>query len=258
MNKSSAPFAELLNEALTVPGILSQAYSMFHNYSIGNQMWVMCQMHARKIPVGPVGTYKKWGEFNRTVKKGEKALSMIMPVVGKTRDKNGEEDSFVFFTVKNLWFAVSQTEGDDYTQETIIPEWDANLAYEKLDIKEIPFQMTDGNCMGYAKGRSIAISPVAEFPHKTRFHEIAHIVLGHTAEHGMDPSEHTPRDIREVEAETVAYILCSILGLTGLEESRGYIQSWFKNGTMTDKTAQRIFNAANKILNAGKRKEETE
>jgi hypothetical protein len=73
----------------------------------------------------------------------------------------------------------------------------------------------------------------------------------------MSDSEHTPRDIREVEAESVAYICCSVLNLAGLVESRGYIQNWLQDGEMSDKTAQRIFGAAEKILKAGKAKAET-
>ena len=68
----------------------------------------------------------------------------------------------------------------------------------------------------------------------------------------MADSEKTPRDIREVEAEGVAYILCSVLDLPGLRESRGYIQNWLAGAEVTDKSAQRIFSAANKILEAGK------
>jgi hypothetical protein len=41
--------------------------------------------------------------------------------------------------------------------------------------------MTDGNCQGYARQRTIAVSPLAELPEKTRFHELAHVVLGHTS-----------------------------------------------------------------------------
>ena len=77
-------------------------------------------------------------------------------------------------------------------------------------------------------------------------------MLGHTTEGTMADSEITPKDIREVEAESVAYILCSILGLDGLVESRGYIQHWLSNNTIDDKSAQKIFTAANTILNAGK------
>jgi hypothetical protein len=50
----------------------------------------------------------------------------------------------------------------------------------------------------------------------------------------------------------VAYILCSVLALPGLTESRGYIQGWLAGGEISDKSAQRIFGAADKILKAGK------
>ena len=84
------------------------------------------------------------------------------------------------------------------------------------------------------------------------FKKIAHIVLGHTKEGTMTDSEHTPRDTREVEAESVAYILCSLLNLPGLTESRGYIQGWLAGNEISDKSAQKIFAAATKILDAGK------
>jgi hypothetical protein len=81
---------------------------------------------------------------------------------------------------------------------------------------------------------------------------MAHVVLGHTKEGLVTDSEMTPRDIREVEAEGVAYILCNLLGLPGLAESRGYIQNWMSDADISDKSAQRIFSAANKIMEAGK------
>ena len=49
--------------------------------------------------------------------------------------------------------------------------------------------------------------------------------------------------------------MCSsdlLLGPPGLHESRGYIQNWLADGEISDKSAQRIFSAANKILEAGK------
>jgi hypothetical protein len=111
--------------------------------------------------------------------------------------------------------------------------------------------MIDGNCQGYASGQTFALNPVAALPHKTSFHEMAHIVLGHTQEFTMTDSERTPKDIKEVEAESVAYILCSILGLPGLEESRGYIQHWLRDCEISEKSAQKIFSTADKILKAG-------
>jgi antirestriction protein ArdC len=253
MEKQTVPFSQLLKDAVNQPGVLSGAYSTFRTYSIGNQMWAWSQCMARDIPLSPIATFKRWKELGRNVQKGQKAISLVMPVTINKKDEQGERtgDVFQMFTVRNNWFALSQTEGDDYQHEVSTPEWDKARALEALGITETTFSMMNGNVQGYAQLDSIAINPVAQYPHKTRFHEIAHVVLGHTKEGLVTDSELTPRDIREVEAEGVAYILCSLLDLPGLNESRGYIQNWLADGEISDKSAQRIFSAANKILEAG-------
>ena len=186
--------------------------------------------------------------------KGQKAIALVLPVTISKKDAAGEKtgDVFQLFTLKNNWFVLGQTEGEDFVNEVVVPSWDKAKALETLSITEVSFNHTDGNCQGYAVASNIAINPVAVLPHKTRFHEIAHVVLGHTKEGQLSDSESTPRDVREVEAEGVAYILCALLDLPGLHESRGYIQNWLRGAEITDKTAQRIFSAANKILEAGK------
>jgi len=250
-------WSSLLADAVNKPGIISQAYSAFHRYSVGNQMLAYSQCVGRNIPVGPIATFKRWQALGRNVQKGSKAIQLCMPVTITKKDESGEKtgDCFQAFVLKNNWFVLSQTEGADYTEEPASPEWDKSLALQALNVTEVAFDHTDGNCQGYAVGRNIAVSPVAALPHKTRFHEIAHVVLGHTTEGQLSDSERTPRDIREVEAESVAYICCSILGLQGLTECRGYIQGWLQGGEITDKTAQRIFGAAEKILKAGRKPE---
>jgi len=249
-----ANFSQLLKDAVNQPGIISKCYSTFHGYSLGNQLLAWSQCVSREIPLGPIATYKKWTELGRQVSKGQKAIALVMPVTINKKDAAGEKtgDVFQLFTLRNNWFVLSQTEGDEYVNEVSIPAWDKAAALAKLDISEVSFEHSDGNCQGYASARTIAINPVAVLPHKTRFHELAHVVLGHTTDEVMADSEKTPRDIREVEAEGVAYILCSVLDLPGLRESRGYIQNWLAGAEVTDKSAQRIFSAANKILEAGK------
>jgi hypothetical protein len=93
-------------------------------------------------------------------------------------------------------------------------------------------------------------------PAKTAFHELAHIELGHTSE-AIHDSETTPRSLREVEAEAVALLCLESLGMDGAEYCRGYIQNWLQGATIPERSAQRIFVAADKILNralSGKRK----
>src|SRR5439155_23976619 len=88
-------------------------------------------------------------------------------------------------------------------------------------------------------------------------HELAHIVLGHTAEAeaGLSDSDDiTPRSLREVEAEAVGLVCLEALGLPGADLSRGYIQHWNdRRGAepIPERSAQRIFKAADQILKAG-------
>jgi hypothetical protein len=68
----------------------------------------------------------------------------------------------------------------------------------------------------------------------------------------------TPKTLWEVEAEGVAFLLCSLLDLPGRDESRGYIQSWLDDAQLPEKSAQRIFSASQKILEAGRPGDRTE
>jgi antirestriction protein ArdC len=252
-NQKSVAWATMLSDAVTQPGIISKCYSTFHNYSIGNQLLAYGQLQTRNMGLSPLATYKRWSELGRQVKKGEKAIALVMPVTINKKDDAGAKtgECFQWFTLKNNWFTLDQTEGTEYNPEPVIPAWDKVKALETLQITEIRFDSPNGNSQGYAQGKNIAINPVAALPHKTRFHELAHVVLGHTVEQAMHDNDMTPRDIREVEAESVAYILCSVLGLPGLIESRGYIQNWLDGSEISDKSAQKIFSTADKILKAG-------
>jgi len=250
-------FSELLDSAVKTPGIVSRAYQAFYGYSIGNQLLAMFQCEARQIPIGPIATFMGWKEKGRFVKKGEKAIRLCMPVTCKTKAESTEPDAkdatFTRFVYRSNWFVLAQTDGAETTAATV-PEWDADTALKALDIARTPFEHLDGNCQGYAIGRTVAISPLAEYPHKTLFHELAHVVLGHTAENvTLSDNERTPRTIREVEAEAVAMVCGDALGLPGASESRGYIQHWNHSGeAIPERSAQRIFKAADTILKAGR------
>ncbi len=250
-----AAWTKLLSQALAEPGILSAAYRAFHNYSISNQMLAAMQLAERGLPLSPIASFNAWKEKGRIVKKGQKAIKLFMPVTMKKEIENEEgekeESTFSRFVFKPNWFSLDQTEGEDYQHEFKTPEWNAEKALEVLAIDEVHFSLPNGNVQGFATGRSIAINPVAALPHKTRFHELAHVVLGHTSETSLADSAETPRNIREVEAEGVAYICCATLGLPGLNESRGYIQYWMDTQDVAPRSVARIFGAADKILKAG-------
>jgi hypothetical protein len=260
---NQATFADLLARAVTEPGIISTAYTAFHGYSIGNQLLALVQCVERSIAPGPISTFQGWKQKGR---KGEKALVLCQPVTVKrtTEQQDGTEDEATFtrFVYRPHWFTLAQTEGADLAPPTL-PTWDRAKALAALNITEVPFDLMDGNCQGYARQRAIAVSPVAAMPHKTRFHELAHVVLGHTseAESGLSDSELTPRSLREVEAEAVALVCLEALGLPGAEYCRGYLQEWNRQrggDAIPERSAQRILKAADQILRAGSVSTDTE
>ncbi len=247
-------FADLLRSAVTEPGVISSAYGAFHNYSLGNQLLAWAQCVERRIQPGPIATFMGWKGKGRHVRKGEKAITLCQPVTVKrhVEDAEGEHDEpFTRFVYKPHWFVLAQTEGQPLA-DAPLPAWDRARALAALDVAEEPFTMLDGNCQGYARQRTIAVSPVAAMPYKTTFHELAHVMLGHTAEGDQTDSDITPRNLRECEAEAVAMLCCAALDLPGVECCRGYIQSWWGAGNpIPERSAQRILKVADQILKAG-------
>jgi hypothetical protein len=211
-----------------------EAYTAFHNYSFWNALLAQEQCTRRNLQPGPLNTYRGWLERKRQVRKGEKGITLCMPMPFKkaaqtddVQDETDEPQTCYAFRFRAYWFVLAQTEGED-TYASPIPGFDIDTALRALNITRSPFEEMNGNIQGVANGREIAVNPVAALPHKTTFHEIAHIVLGHTTSEKLVDSEQTTRYIREVEAESVALICCETLGLDGAEFCRGYIQHWLK------------------------------
>src|SRR2546426_10364664 len=88
----SVNFTELLNEAVSKPGTLMRAYSLFWNYSLGNQILALIQANQRNIPLGPIASFNRWKELGRHVKRGEKAIELCMPVTCKRTVKDTGAD----------------------------------------------------------------------------------------------------------------------------------------------------------------------
>src|SRR5438132_3464988 len=93
-----AAFADLLQKAVSEPGIISRAYTAFHGYSIGNQILALMQCAERGITPGPIATFMGWKDKGRYVRKGEKAITLCQPVTVKRpiEANDGTEGADVF------------------------------------------------------------------------------------------------------------------------------------------------------------------
>ena len=252
-------WADLLRTVLTEPGRISEAYRHFHNYSAGNQALAFEECILRGLKPGPINTFNGWQKLGRHVLKGEKAIWLCMPVQKrrveeKVNEETGEVEKVVrtwtAFVLRPNWFLLCQTDGDDYTPPAL-PEWDATRALAGLDITLEDFAMMNGNVLGYAHGHAVAVSPLGDHQTNTLVHEIAHVILGHTDEKMVD-GKRLGRDLKEMEAECVALLVCDALGIGDPDLSRGYVQNWYTGDEVPEKNARRIMTAASKIMEAGR------
>ena len=257
--------------ALNSPGALGNTFTRFYNYSFLNQVRLMMQGVSE-----PVATYRRWSELGYQVKKGSKAKTVLAPVLVTKKDretgkpvltKDGKTQQILIgFKESNSVFAFSDTDGEELP-EIAYPAWDLDLALKTLKIKREKYRDIDGNTQGYShtKGEQqyVAVNPTAKYPAHTMLHEIAHMVLGHTAE---EYRRH--RGVMEFEAEATAHLVATELRLTEKDwdaaESRAYLDHWVGNdlvwddeeGTSNidnaDRHYSRVFAAVNKILTAGR------
>src|SRR5436190_3052901 len=168
-----ATWGELLRYAVEKPGRMLEAYTAFHNYSFGNALLALEQCIRRDLQPGPLNTYRGWLEKRRQVRKGEKGITLCMPMPFKraaqsddAQDEIDEPQTCYAFRFRAYWFVLAQTEGEE-TYVAPIPGFDMETALTTLNITRTPFDEMNGNIQGFAKRREIAINPVATLPHKT-------------------------------------------------------------------------------------------
>lgn len=209
--------------------------SKFHTYSANNQVLIAMQMPEATAVAG----YNSWmRNFDRHVKKGEKSITILAPMKIKIKvdtdkvDEYGnviqEEKEGIKFRPVSV-FDVSQTEGKPLPQ--IISELTGDVSrYEQLlnaTRQAAPYPIEIGAVEGSAKGwcnftqeKIIIKEGMSEAQTlKTAFHETAHARI-----HAGDTDK--SREQKEVEAESIAYVVCNHFGLDTSDYSFGYVATW--------------------------------
>jgi hypothetical protein len=80
-------------------------------------------MQMRGLQPGPINTFPRWKDLGRFVKRGERALTLCMPITCKRREgDSGEEQTFTSFVYKARWFTLGQTDRQELEPITI-PKW---------------------------------------------------------------------------------------------------------------------------------------
>lgn len=209
--------------------------SKFHNYSLRNCMLIAMQMPNATHVAG----YKDWPKkFKRHVKSGEKAIKVIAPAPCKFTVKDTDADGNEVekeiqvnrYKVVSV-FDYSQTEGEELP--TLCKPLTADVedfntirdTIERFAKYPVSYEIIDDDDLyGWfdKRNKKIVIKAGASEAQtiKTLVHEIAHSILHDDAFCTI------PREIREVQAESVAYIVCKTLGIETDDYSFEYVASW--------------------------------
>lgn len=234
----------------------------FHNYSFNNTMLIAMQRPGATL----VTSYKNWQSMGRQVMKGEKGITIIAPApYKKMKEKEVLDENQrpimgtdgkpkteqVEVTVPHFKavtvFDIAQTSGEPI--QTLAPElltaavqdFDSFMqAIQKISPVPIRFDEIDGNANGYyhnADKEIVIKKGLSESQTlKTAIHETAHAKL-HDKEIMESLGVEKDRLTKEVEAESVAYCVCSSFGLDTSDYSFPYIAGWSSSREMKEMKA---------------------
>jgi antirestriction protein ArdC len=240
--------------------------SRFHRYSFGNALLIELARPGSTRVAG----FRAWQRLGRTVRRGERGIPILAPVVRRGRladageapddDQAPSEVRRVAAWVVAHVFDISQTDGQDLPEIcSRLRGEDPHGTFEQLLAVTggRGYRVEDADLAGGTNGECLpgerlirlqrGLAPAQRV--KTLAHELAHSDLHHDGYIG------TPRPLAELEAESVAFIVCQAVGIDSGEYSFGYLATWSGGGdearAALRASAQRIQRAAAAILDAG-------
>jgi hypothetical protein len=207
--------------------------SRFHRYSPNNIILILTQ----RPDATQVAGYNAWLQMHRYVKRGERAIKIIVPMTKKVINTDGEEEHKLIFGTGNV-FDYSQTDGEPLptVEVPVLAGEEGAELYQRLAYvvasENLALQAGDPDKlrreqMGYYSPRERLIvvreSPMLQQT-KTLAHELGHHFAGHGAE-----GDTSLREEQETVAESVSYITLAHFGLDSGERAFPYIATWSRD-----------------------------
>lgn len=246
------------------------AMSKFHHYSFGNTMLIFMQCPNATHVAG----YHDWRRnFGRQVKRGERGITILAPCPYRRREEVEETapDGSTATTIQLVQrvgfrtvtvFDVSQTEGKplselvhkltgdvaDYEHMT-----EAICALSPYPINIEAFPGAAYGCCNFVEQRILVQPDMSQVQTiKTMIHEVSHAKLHAPIEDGdgETPPQRKRRFVREMEAESVAYVVCQHFGIDTADYSFGYVAGWShgKNLSQLKASLELIRNTAAELI----------
>jgi hypothetical protein len=223
----------------------------FPRYSFRNTLLIRIQRPEASAVMG----YRAWQALGRQVRAGERGIRILAPCVYKRTDEEGDEHRVLRGFKVTRVFDISQTDGEPLGKPVTLLDGDAPAGlWETLATQEVRegFTLERAELEGTANGctdfttRTVTIrgslSPAQAA--KTLAHELAHVLLHSGTEYATGC-----RGRAEVEAESVAYVVCQAAGLVTSGYSFGYVAHWSGGEpTVIHETADRVVTCARSVL----------
>ena len=235
------------------------AMGRFHNYSFGNILEI-----ARQKPDATLvaGLYA-WNQLGRKVMKGQKGIRILAPMIGSRKKKDTEAERSkdaaainkpVLVGFRSVYvFDVSQTEGAELPQFTERTTGEVGEYRERLigfisaQNIELEFKEFIAPALGMSYGGKIAVlpgqAPAEEF--STLVHELSHELLDKSARRTA-----TTKMVRETEAEAIAFVVGTTIGLSNGHASADYIALYHGNAALLTESLEVIQRTSALILSA--------
>lgn len=208
-----------------------KAMSRFHLYSYRNSILIYTARHNATLTAG----YKTWHSLKRHVKKGEKGIRIFAPykvkVIVPPREKDGEPEEKHIIKFRPVFvFDISQTEGEplpeiapplkgDREDFSKVLKAVESITDYSVSFEDIPEPDTFGYCQYSTKKIFLRNGISQAQAMKTLFHELAHSRLHNLS---MDKAQ------KEIEAESISFVVSEHLGLDTSSYSFDYLASWSK------------------------------
>jgi antirestriction protein ArdC len=228
------------------------AIGRFHRYSLRNVMLIASQKPAATHVAG----FHTWHKLGRFVKKGEKGILILAPIVRPKNQTNqqtetDESSTAVGFRAAYV-FDITQTDGQELPEIGNV-NGDPREYHKRLGnfVTEqgivLEYSQDIAPARGTSAGGKITLLPgqsaAEEFA--TLAHELAHEMM-----HRDQRRASTSKRSRETEAEAVAFVVCQGIGLETGSAAQDYIQLYEGDAKLLTESLEHIQQAATRILNA--------
>jgi antirestriction protein ArdC len=237
--------SETLTQYLAVIG-------RFRRYSLRNVMLIASQ----KPTATHVAGFHAWHKLGRFVKKGEKGILILAPIIrrkAENDEQNETDESSTALGFRAAYvFDISQTDGQELPEIGSVNgdprEYRERLAKFVAE-QYIALEYSDeiAPARGTSAGGKITLLP--DQPPAEEFATLAH-ELAHEMMHRDERRNNTSKRSRETEAEAVAFVVCHAIGLETGSASSDYIQLYEGDAKLLTASLEYIQNTAIRILNA--------